>query len=145
MQKSQYDAFPWLMDRSVPCKGQVWESYVMTEPVGDSKVISYFDRFAAFFGSIKFIAGMSVFVVAWFMWNIFAPEDMRFDKYPFIFMTLLLSLQASYAAPIILFSQNRQSDKDRLKFEMDLESDLKSEKMLEKISAKLGIEVEDDA
>jgi len=108
------------------------------------KITDYFDRFAAFFGSIKFIAGMTVFVVAWFLWNIFAPHNLRFDNYPFIFMTLLLSLQASYAAPIILFSQNRQSDKDRLKFEMDLASDLKSERMLEKISAKLDIPLEED-
>lgn len=108
------------------------------------KVTDAFDRFAAFFGSIRFIAGMTVFVVAWFLWNTLAPQHMRFDRYPFIFMTLLLSLQASYAAPIILFSQNRQSDKDRLKFEMDLESDLKSERMLEKISAKLDIALEED-
>lgn len=108
------------------------------------KVTNAFDRFAAFFGSIRFIAGMTVFVVAWLLWNTLAPYDLRFDRYPFIFMTLLLSLQASYAAPIILFSQNRQSEADRLKFEMDLESDLKSEKMLEKISEKLGIEVKND-
>jgi uncharacterized membrane protein len=109
----------------------------------DSKITKYFDRFAAFFGSIKFIAGMSVFVLAWFLWNIFAPTGLEFDKYPFIFMTLLLSLQASYAAPIILFSQNRQADKDREKFELDLAADLKSEKMLEKIASKLDIPLED--
>lgn len=117
----------------------------MTKPANeDSEITQFFDRFAAFFGSVKFIAGMSVFVIAWFGWNIFAPKGLEFDRYPFIFMTLLLSLQASYAAPIILFSQNRQSDKDREKFEMDLQSDLKSEAMLEKISEKLGIPVEDD-
>lgn len=111
----------------------------------DNKSITeYFGRFATFFGSIKFITGMTVFVVTWFIWNIFAPSGWRFDHYPFIFMTLLLSLQASYAAPIILFSQNRQAEKDREKLEMDLRSDLRSEQMLEDISTKLGILVEDN-
>jgi uncharacterized membrane protein len=114
----------------------------MTDPT-DSKINTYADRFAVFFGSLKFIGGMSVFIVGWFMWNIFAPSSMEFDKYPFIFMTLLLSLQASYAAPIILFSQNRQAKLDREKFELDLEADLKSERMLEKIALKLEIPLED--
>lgn len=108
----------------------------------NDNITRYFDRFAAFFGSVKFIAGMTVFVVVWFAWNIFAPESLRFDSYPFIFMTLLLSLQASYAAPIILFSQNRQAESDREKFEMDLASDLRSEEMLKNIAAKLEVEID---
>jgi uncharacterized membrane protein len=43
-----------------------------------------------------------------------APADIRFDTYPFIFLTLILSLQASYAAPLILLAQNRQADRDRI-------------------------------
>lgn len=109
----------------------------------DTKVTQAFDRFASFFGSIKFIVGMTVFITIWFLWNIFAPAGLIFDPYPFIFMTLLLSLQASYAAPIILFSQNRQAVKDREKFEMDLAADIKSEQLLEKIAAKLDISLED--
>jgi len=114
----------------------------MEDPT-DSKINSYADRFAVFFGSLKFIGGMTFFIVMWFLWNIFAPSGMQFDHYPFIFMTLLLSLQASYAAPIILFSQNRQAKLDRDKFDQDLEADIKSEQMLEKIMTKLGIEEED--
>jgi uncharacterized membrane protein len=49
-------------------------------------------------------------------WNIFAPADLKPDPYPFIFLTLLLSLQASYAAPLILLAQNRQSDRDRVQY-----------------------------
>jgi uncharacterized membrane protein len=109
----------------------------------ESKVVSYFDKFASIFGSIKFIVGMTIFIIIWFLWNIFAPTDLAFDTYPFIFLTLLLSLQASYAAPIILFSQNRQAEKDREKFDIDLETDLKSEKMLEKIMDKLDIPIEE--
>jgi len=44
---------------------------------------------------------------------------MRFDNYPFIFLTLLLSLQASYAAPLILLAQNRQADRDRVMSQED--------------------------
>lgn len=109
----------------------------------DPKVVRYFDSFAAFFGSIRFIVGMTIFIILWFLWNTLAPKNLEFDKYPFIFMTLLLSLQASYAAPIILFSQNRQAAQDREKFEMDLAADIKSEQLLEKIATKLEIPVED--
>ncbi len=47
-------------------------------------------------------------------WNATVPEDLQFDEYPFIFLTLILSLQASYAAPLILLAQNRQEDRDRV-------------------------------
>jgi uncharacterized membrane protein len=57
---------------------------------------------------------MTVFVLSWVLWNSLAPTDIRFDKYPFIFLTLILSLQASYAAPLILLAQNRQADRDRI-------------------------------
>ena len=48
-----------------------------------------------------------------------APQNWRFDEYPFIFLTLILSLQASYAAPLILLAQNRQADRDRIQFNED--------------------------
>src|SRR3712207_8970814 len=52
---------------------------------------------------------MSLIVLLWVLWNIpFGPERPRFDPFPFIFLTLVLSLQASYAAPLILLAQNRQ-------------------------------------
>jgi uncharacterized membrane protein len=57
---------------------------------------------------------MSVFVLTWVLWNAFAPTQFRFDPFPFIFLTLILSLQASYAAPLILLAQNRQADRDRI-------------------------------
>jgi len=56
---------------------------------------------------------MTFFVMFWVVWNFAAPVDLRFDDYPFIFLTLILSLQASYAAPLILLAQNRQADRDR--------------------------------
>jgi uncharacterized membrane protein len=62
---------------------------------------------------------MTVFVLSWVIWNALAPRDLRFDDYPFIFLTLILSLQASYAAPLILLAQNRQADRDRISLNED--------------------------
>ncbi len=69
------------------------------------------ERFARFLGTARFLVYMSVFVLSWVLWNSLAPRDLRFDDYPFIFLTLILSLQASYAAPLILLAQNRQADR----------------------------------
>lgn len=74
---------------------------------------------ARFLGSWRFIGYMTLFVVTWVLWNTLAPEDLRFDTWPFIGLTLLLSLQASYAAPLILLAQNRQADRDRVQFQED--------------------------
>ncbi len=77
------------------------------------------ERVARYIGSWAFIAWMTVVVVAWVLLNTIAPEGVRPDSYPFIFLTLLLSLQASYAAPLILLAQNRQSDRDRVTYQDD--------------------------
>lgn len=77
------------------------------------------ERVARFIGSWRFIAYMTAFIVAWVAWNIFAPDNLKPDPYPFIFLTLLLSLQASYAAPLILLAQNRQADRDRVQYQDD--------------------------
>lgn len=77
------------------------------------------ERVARFLGTGRFIVWMTIVIIAWVLWNIFAPEHLRFDQYPFIFLTLMLSLQASYAAPLILLAQNRQDDRDRVNLEQD--------------------------
>jgi len=77
------------------------------------------ERFARFLGTANFLVYMSVFVLSWVLWNSLAPSNLRFDDYPFIFLTLILSLQASYAAPLILLAQNRQTDRDRIQFAED--------------------------
>jgi uncharacterized membrane protein len=77
------------------------------------------ERFARFLGTARFLVYMTVFVTLWIGWNILAPRPLRFDPYPFIFLTLMLSLQASYAAPLILLAQNRQGDRDRVQYEQD--------------------------
>lgn len=77
------------------------------------------ERIARFLGTGRFIVWMTVLIVLWVLWNVFAPESVRWDQYPFIFLTLVLSLQASYAAPLILLAQNRQDDRDRVTHEQD--------------------------
>jgi uncharacterized membrane protein len=77
------------------------------------------ERIARFLGTARFLVYMTVFVSVWLTWNVFAPTGWRFDPYPFIFLTLMLSLQASYAAPLILLAQNRQGDRDRVQYEQD--------------------------
>jgi uncharacterized membrane protein len=77
------------------------------------------ERFARFLGTARFLVYMTVFVLVWVLWNTLAPESWRWDTYPFIFLTLILSLQASYAAPLILLAQNRQADRDRIALNED--------------------------
>ncbi|MEV0400042.1 DUF1003 domain-containing protein [Actinoallomurus sp. NPDC050550] len=77
------------------------------------------ERIARFLGTARFLVYMTAFITIWLAWNAFAPASMRWDPYPFIFLTLILSLQASYAAPLILLAQNRQDDRDRVQYEQD--------------------------
>ena len=81
------------------------------------------EKFARYMGTAYFLIGMTFFVLFWVVWNLVAPKDWRFDNYPFIFLTLMLSLQASYAAPLILLAQNRQADRDRVMLEQDRNRD----------------------
>jgi uncharacterized membrane protein len=77
------------------------------------------ERFARFLGTARFLVYMTVFVMSWVAWNSLVPRELRFDDFPFIFLTLILSLQASYAAPLILLAQNRQADRDRISLNED--------------------------
>ena len=79
------------------------------------------ERVARFLGTWRFIGYMSLFIALWILWNIIGPGGLTFDTYSnkFTLLTLLLSLQASYAAPLILLAQNRQADRDRVQYEQD--------------------------
>jgi uncharacterized membrane protein len=80
---------------------------------------SFAEQFARFMGTARFLIYMSLFVAIWLVWNWTAPGDAAWDAYPFIFLTLMLSLQASYAAPLILLAQNRQEQRDKVIAEQD--------------------------
>jgi uncharacterized membrane protein len=75
------------------------------------------EAIARFLGTGRYLIFQTFIVAAWVLVNFFEP--LQFDGYPFIFLTLILSLQASYAAPLILLAQNRQEDRDREQAERD--------------------------
>ncbi len=79
------------------------------------------ETFARFMGTPQFLFWMTVFCVVWLGWNTIAPESWRFDSAAlgFTALTLMLSLQASYAAPLLLLAQNRQDDRDRVALHED--------------------------
>jgi uncharacterized membrane protein len=77
------------------------------------------EKIARFLGTGRFLVWMTFVILGWVAWNVLLPAALRFDPYPFIFLTLMLSLQASYAAPLILLAQNRQDDRDRVNLEQD--------------------------
>ena len=87
---------------------------------------SFAEQFARYMGTARFLMWMTGFVVIWFAWNLLAPERMRWDNYPFIFLTLMLSLQASYAAPLILLAQNRQEQRDKVVAEQDRQANARA-------------------
>jgi len=72
-------------------------------------------------GTPWFLLALTLFCVVWLVWNTIAPQSWRFDSAAlgFTALTLILSLQASYAAPMILLAQNRQDDRDRVQIEQD--------------------------
>jgi uncharacterized membrane protein len=85
------------------------------------------DRVANIVGSWPFIIVQSIFLAMWIILNV-AAVIQHWDPYPFILMNLVLSMQAAYTAPIIMMSQNRQADRDRLEAHNDYIINQKAEK-----------------
>jgi uncharacterized membrane protein len=78
------------------------------------------EAIARFLGTARYLVFQTAVVALWLLWNvIFRNREAAFDPYPFILLTLALSLQASYAAPLILLAQNRQAERDRQETERD--------------------------
>jgi len=79
------------------------------------------ESIARFLGTPRFIIYLTLFCLVWLAWNVYAPDHLQFDHASngFTALTLVLSLQASYAAPLILLAQNRQTDRDRVQAEQD--------------------------
>ena len=100
---------------------------LVRRPAYDSDAFGVFaEQFARFMGTARFLLYMTGFVMIWVGWNLLAPLDARFDDYPFIFLTLILSLQASYAAPLILLAQNRQEVRDKVVAEQDRQANARA-------------------
>lgn len=90
------------------------------------------DYLATWAGSWTFILGFLVFLGIWMIVNVYAWVG-EWDPYPFILLNLVLSCIAALQAPVILMSQNRQAQKDRVKIEYDYKVNRKAERMIEEI------------
>lgn len=77
------------------------------------------EAMAAFMGTTGFIYWMAAVLVTWVLWNTLLPSTLRFDPYPFQFLTLMLSVQASFSAPLILLAQYKQEATDRAQAQLD--------------------------
>ncbi|MGH3646816.1 MAG: DUF1003 domain-containing protein [Micromonosporaceae bacterium] len=77
------------------------------------------EGFAQYMGTPAFLLYMTLFVIIWISLNLIGMFGLRWDPYPFILLNLFFSTQASYAAPLILLAQNRQTDRDRIALEED--------------------------
>ncbi|MEI2776940.1 MAG: DUF1003 domain-containing protein [Tetrasphaera sp.] len=125
---------------------------LVTRPSGlDSEAFGKLsEAFARFMGTPMFIFGMTVFVTLWLAWNTWGPKEAQFDPRAlnYTLLTLILSLQASYAAPLILLAQNRQADRDRVALEQDRSRDernLADTEFLTREVAALRIALRDNA
>lgn len=95
---------------------------VVRRPHYDPEAFGRFsEAIARALGTAKFLVYMTLFVTVWLIWNTFAPGHLQFDPKAlnYTLLTLILSLQASYAAPLILLAQNRQTDRDRVALDED--------------------------
>lgn len=95
------------------------------------------DKVAAFGGSWAFIITFFSFIMLWMAVNIWVFTTKPFDPYPFILLNLILSCLAAIQAPIIMMSQNRQEQKDRLRGEHDYKINLKAELEIKLLSEKM--------
>ena len=100
---------------------------LVRRPSYDSDTFGTFaEQFARFMGTAQFLIYMTLFVVIWVGWNLMMPGSLRWDDYPFIFLTLILSLQASYAAQLILLAQNREEQRDKVVAEQDRQANARA-------------------
>lgn len=97
------------------------------------------DKVARFGGSWKFIILFGVILTLWIVFNVLAIKNFRFDPYPFILMNLILSCIAALQAPVIMMSQNRQEEKDRMRSENDYLINLKAEMQIRSLHQKMDL------
>lgn len=95
------------------------------------------DKVAAFGGSWTFIISFFSFILFWMFLNIWLLKNKPFDPYPFILLNLILSCIAAIQVPIIMMSQNRQEQKDRIRSEHDYKINLKAELEIKILSEKI--------
>ena len=89
----------------------------LASPFGQTTFGQVAERFARFFGTPQFLIGQTLVVLTWIALN--GAAVFSYDPYPFILLNLAFSLQAAYAAPLILLAQTRQADRDKVMSEAD--------------------------
>jgi uncharacterized membrane protein len=95
------------------------------------------ERIARFLGTGRYLVLQSAIIVFWIVVNT-VPGLPHFDPYQFLFLTLVLSLQAAYSAPLILLAQNRQDDRDRVNLEADRDEARQAKADLEYVARELA-------
>ena len=95
------------------------------------------DKIAEFGGSWKFITAFITFLLLWVALNTWVLLTRPFDAYPFLLLSTVLNMLAAFQAPIIMMSQNRQAQKDRLRANLDYQLNLKNELLLSDIIHRL--------
>ena len=101
------------------------------------------DKVARFGGSWRFMIMFGVILTLWIIFNVAAIGHYKFDPYPFILMNLVLSCIAAMQAPIIMMSQNRQEEKDRMRSENDYLINLKAEMQIRSLHKKMDLLLEE--
>jgi len=95
------------------------------------------ERIARFLGTGRYLVLQSLVILCWILFNTL-PGLPHFDPYQFLFLTLILSLQAAYSAPLILLAQNRQDDRDRVNLEADRDEARQAKADLEYVARELA-------
>ncbi len=97
------------------------------------------DKVSRFGGSWRFIILFGIILVVWIVYNVTIIKSKEFDPYPFILMNLVLSCMAAVQAPIIMMSQNRQEENDRMRAENDYLINLKAEMGIRSLHQKMDL------
>ena len=104
------------------------------------------DRIGGFTGSLKFIVIHAVVLGAWLLWNSLGPKEWRWDPFPYILLSVLVSCEAIFLSTFVLMKQNRMSRREDMRAHLDLQINLLSERemtlvlqLLQRISTRLGV------
>lgn len=111
------------------------QSFALKQKWGDRLA----DRVVRIGGSWAFIASFSIFMIAWTVLNTIVLSNRAFDPYPFIFLNLVLSMVAALQAPLIMMSQNRQAEKDRIETRIDYETNAHAAAEIDLVQEKLDL------
>lgn len=109
--------------------GKTWHQQLVEQRTLGQRIA---DATAHTLGSWAFIIGQTVAVVAWIALNVLGMVR-HWDPYPFILLNLMFSVQAAYAAPVLMMSQNRQAERDRYQAQADFDTNVKAEAEIEDI------------